>query len=33
VNTAARLEQAAASGTVLIGEVTHHLVRDAVEAD
>jgi hypothetical protein len=33
VNTAARLEQAAAPGTVLIGEVTHHLVRDAVEAD
>jgi class 3 adenylate cyclase len=33
VNTAARLEQAAAPGTVLIGAVTHHLVRDAVEAD
>jgi class 3 adenylate cyclase len=33
VNIAARLEQAAAPGTVVIGEVTHHLVRDAVEAD
>ena len=33
VNTAARPGQAAALGTVLIGEVTHHLVRDAVEAD
>ncbi|MGY1688084.1 ATP-binding protein [Geodermatophilus sp. SYSU D00867] len=33
VTTAARLEQAAASGTVLIGEATHHLVRDAVEAE
>jgi class 3 adenylate cyclase/tetratricopeptide (TPR) repeat protein len=32
VNTAARLEQAAAPGTILIGEATYHLVRDAVEA-
>src|SRR5438105_5003148 len=29
VNTAARLEQAAAPGDVLIGELTHRLVRDA----
>ena len=33
VNTAARLEQAAAPATVLIGEATYHLVRDAVMAD
>src|SRR5207247_3554006 len=32
VNVAARLEQAAASGEVLIGVETHRLVRDAVEA-
>ncbi len=31
VNAAARLEQAAAPGTVLIGAETHDLVRDAVE--
>ena len=31
VNTAARLEQAAAPGEVLIGEATHALVRDAIE--
>jgi class 3 adenylate cyclase/tetratricopeptide (TPR) repeat protein len=33
VNTAARLEQAAAPGEVLIGEATFHLVRDAVVAE
>jgi class 3 adenylate cyclase/tetratricopeptide (TPR) repeat protein len=33
VNTAARLEQAAAPGEILIGEATAHLVRDAVEAE
>jgi class 3 adenylate cyclase/tetratricopeptide (TPR) repeat protein len=33
VNTAARLEQAANSGEILIGEETFHLVRDAVEAE
>src|SRR5215210_787682 len=33
VNVAARLEQAARSGEVLIGEPTHRLVRDAVEAE
>ncbi len=32
VNTAARLEQAAAPGTILIGASTLELVRDAVEA-
>jgi class 3 adenylate cyclase/tetratricopeptide (TPR) repeat protein len=33
VNVAARLEQAAAPGEVLIGEATHRLVRDAVRAE
>jgi class 3 adenylate cyclase len=33
VNTAARLEQAAAPGEILIGEPTLKLVREAVEAD
>jgi class 3 adenylate cyclase/tetratricopeptide (TPR) repeat protein len=33
VNVAARLEQAAAPGEILIGEATHRLVRDAVEAE
>ncbi len=33
VNVAARLEQGAAPGEVLIGEPTHRLVRDAVQAD
>ena len=33
VNTAARLEQAAAPGEILIGELTQGLVRDAVEAE
>lgn len=32
VNTAARLEQAAPPGTILIGEAAYHLVRDAVVA-
>jgi predicted ATPase/class 3 adenylate cyclase len=32
-NTAARLEQTAAPGEVLIGDATYRLVRDAVEAD
>ena len=31
VNVAARLEQAAAPGEILLGETTHRLVRDAVE--
>ena len=31
VNVAARLEQAAAPGEILLGESTHRLVRDAVE--
>jgi class 3 adenylate cyclase/tetratricopeptide (TPR) repeat protein len=33
VNVAARLEQAASSGEILLGETTHRLVRDAVEAE
>lgn len=33
VNTAARLEQAAAPGEILIGAETHALVRDAVEVE
>jgi class 3 adenylate cyclase/tetratricopeptide (TPR) repeat protein len=33
VNTAARLEQAAAPGEILIGEATHRLVRDGVRAE
>ncbi|HSD81513.1 MAG TPA: adenylate/guanylate cyclase domain-containing protein [Solirubrobacteraceae bacterium] len=33
VNTAARLEQAAAPGEILLGEETHRLVRDAVAAE
>jgi class 3 adenylate cyclase len=33
VNVAARLEEAAAPGDVLVGEATYHLVRDAVEAE
>jgi class 3 adenylate cyclase/tetratricopeptide (TPR) repeat protein len=33
VNVAARLEQAAAPGEVLIGESTHRLVKDAVEVE
>src|SRR5256885_9105995 len=33
VNTAARLEQAARAGEILIGETTFHLVRDFVEAE
>ena len=32
INVAARLEQAGAPGEILIGEATHLLVRDAVEA-
>ena len=33
VNTAARLEQSAQPGEILIGEATHRLVREAVEAE
>ncbi len=33
VNTAARLEQAAPSNEVLLGESTYRLVRDAVEVE
>src|SRR5687767_2879521 len=33
VNVAARLEQSAAPGEILIGEATYRLVRDAVEAE
>ena len=33
VNTAARLEQGAAPGEILLGEATHRLVRDAVVAE
>src|SRR5690348_8093829 len=33
VNTAARLEQGAAPGEVLLGEATYRLVRDAVRAE
>ncbi|HEV2756184.1 MAG TPA: AAA family ATPase [Actinomycetota bacterium] len=33
VNVAARLQQAAAPGEILIGPATHHLVRDAVETE
>jgi class 3 adenylate cyclase/tetratricopeptide (TPR) repeat protein len=33
VNVAARLEQAAEPGDILIGEETHRLVRDAVQAE
>jgi class 3 adenylate cyclase/tetratricopeptide (TPR) repeat protein len=33
VNVAARLEQGAAPGETLLGETTHRLVRDAVEAE
>ena len=33
VNVAARLEQAAAAGEVLLGELTYRLVRDAVEVE
>jgi len=33
VNLAARLEQAAGPGEILLGEVTHRLVRDAVDAE
>ena len=33
VNTAARLEQAATPGQVLLGEATYRLVRDAVEVE
>jgi class 3 adenylate cyclase/tetratricopeptide (TPR) repeat protein len=33
VNVAARLEQAADTGEILLGEETHHLVRDAVRVE
>jgi class 3 adenylate cyclase/tetratricopeptide (TPR) repeat protein len=33
VNVAARLEQAAGSGDVLLGELTYRLVRDAIEVE
>jgi class 3 adenylate cyclase/tetratricopeptide (TPR) repeat protein len=33
VNVAARLEQQATPGAILLGEATHRLVRDAVEAE
>ena len=33
VNTAARLEQAAPPGEILIGRLTHALVRDAIDAE
>ncbi|MGH3039244.1 MAG: adenylate/guanylate cyclase domain-containing protein, partial [Gaiellaceae bacterium] len=33
VNVAARLEQAAGPGEILLGEATHRLVRDAVEVE
>jgi tetratricopeptide (TPR) repeat protein len=33
VNTAARLEQAAAAGEILIGEATHRLVREGVRVE
>jgi class 3 adenylate cyclase/tetratricopeptide (TPR) repeat protein len=33
VNVAARLEQAAPPGSILLGETTHRLLRDAVEAE
>ncbi|MBV9714370.1 MAG: AAA family ATPase [Solirubrobacterales bacterium] len=33
VNVAARLEQAAEPGEILLGEQTYHLVRDAVDAE
>src|SRR5207248_8938683 len=33
VNVAARLEQAAAPGEILLGELTYRLVRNAVEAE
>jgi len=33
VNVAARLEQAAGPGEILLGEETHHLVRSAVDAE